>query len=301
MGAVVVLPDGRVVPERRRRVRTDDQADGRPRLVVVPEGLTEPTPVRLSVIMAAYNEERTIRRAVEDVLAVQFPCDLELIVVDDGSGDATSAELSAIDDDRLTVLRHPLNLGKGTALRTARRHATGTHIVPFDADLEYVADDLRRLIEPVIEHGYPVVIGTRHRVPVSLYASSRYALGNRMLTGLANVMFASAISDLHSCLKLVSTDLLRTMPLRQTGFGADTELIASLLKRGIHPHEVPIAYRGRTRAEGKKIGWRDAVECVMIIGRHRLGRLEAMPTTRVVLDLTSVYVRSVAEEPTGTP
>lgn len=301
MGAVVVLPDGRAILDRRRRGRAEDQADGRLQLVAVPDDLTEPKPVRLSVIMAAYNEERTIRRAVEGVLAVQFPCDLELIVVDDGSGDATSAELAAIDDDRLTVLRHPLNLGKGTALRTARRHATGTHIVPFDADLEYVADDLRRLIEPVIAHGYPVVIGTRHRVPVSLYASTRYALGNRFLTRLANVLFASAISDLHSCLKLVSTDLLRTMPLRQTGFGADTELVASLLKRGIHPHEVPIAYRGRTRAEGKKIGWRDAVECVTIIGRHRLGRLEAMPTTRVVLDLTSVYVRSVAEEPTGTP
>lgn len=242
--------------------------------------------VRLSVIMAAYNEERTVRAAAESVLAVDLPCELELIVVDDGSTDRTASELQAITDPRLRAYRHPTNLGKGTAMATGRRLATGTHIVPFDADLEYAADDLRSLVQPVIDHGCPVVLGTRNGGRPATYASFRYALGNRVLTGLANALFGADISDLHTCLKLVSADLLQTLPLRAPGFGGDTELMAAMLRRGIKPYEVPITYQGRSIEEGKKIGWKDAAECCALLVKHRVVEPQDLPQPRVVIDLT---------------
>jgi glycosyltransferase involved in cell wall biosynthesis len=244
------------------------------------------SPLKLSVIMAAFNEERTVEAVVREVLDVDMPCEFEVIVVDDGSVDGTAQIVSAIADPRLRLIRHPTNLGKGTALRTGLRHATGTHLVPFDADGEYLASDLAKVVEPVLHGGHDVVIGTRAGSPPDAYGSLRYYVGNRVLTKVADVAFHSHLSDLHSCLKLVSTDLLRTLPLGETGFGADTEIVASLLRRGIEPWEVPISYRGRSRAEGKKIGWQDAVECVNIIGRIRMAPPRRVPQTRLVLDLT---------------
>lgn len=249
----------------------------------------------LSVIMAAYNEERTIRAAVLDVLTVDYPCELELIVVDDGSSDGTLAVLSSIEDPRMRVIEHHTNLGKGTALRTGRRAATGTYLVPFDADGEYSASDLAVLMSAAIQGQHQVVIGTRNLRQRDAYAGLHFAVGNRVLTGIANMAFGASISDMHSCLKLVSMETLDSIPLRQTGFGADTELVAALLKRGLTPHEVPISYRGRTREEGKKIGWKDAVVSLAVMGRHRLASIEAVPRARVVLDLTGQEQRATDE------
>jgi len=279
-------PVARVIAGAASEPRSDESVVGVPQQRSGAHESLAASGVKLSVIMAAFNEARTIRSAVLEVLRVDMPCDFELIVIDDGSQDATAEQLASIQDHRLRVVQHHTNLGKGTAMRTGRRYATGTHVVPFDADLEYTANDLARLVAPVVTHGYPVVIGTRNSGQHTSYAAFRFAIGNRILTRVANVAFDADISDLHSCLKLVSTDLLRSLPLRETGFGADTELVAALLKRGIMPFEVPISYRGRSRAEGKKIGWRDAVECVAVIGKHRLFAAESVPTTTVVLDLT---------------
>lgn len=243
-------------------------------------------PVSLTIVMAAYNEARTIESVVRSVLNAEFPCDFELIVVDDGSSDETSQIVSQINDPRLRLIRHPTNLGKGTALRTGLRHARGSHVVPFDADGEYLAEDLARVLDPALFEGYNVVIGSRAGSPAQAYGSLRYYVGNRVLTKVADVAFHSELTDLHSCLKLVSTDLLRSLPLGEPGFGADTEIVASLLRRGIEPHEVAISYQGRSRAEGKKIGWRDAVDCLNIIGRIRLAPPPSMPRARVVIDLT---------------
>jgi dolichol-phosphate hexosyltransferase len=229
-------------------------------------------PIKLSILMCAYNEERTIARAISEVLAADYPCDMELIVVDDGSTDATQAVLARINDPRVIIHRHSGNRGKGAALLSASSIAGGTHILPFDADLEYSPDDITRLIHPVLKGRCDVVYGTRIFGFNTMYRSYRYAMGNRLLTRMANILFDAYLSDLHTCMKLIPLAMFRSLNLRESGFGLDTEVTALLLKAGIRPFEVPVSYYSRTHDEGKKINWRDAVVCMSILLRVRLLR-----------------------------
>jgi glycosyltransferase involved in cell wall biosynthesis len=226
--------------------------------------------IKLSILMSAYNEEDTIARAVNDVLQINLSCEFELIVVDDGSTDKTSRILAELNDHRLIVHRHPTNRGKGAALRSAAALATGTHILPFDADLEYLPEDIPRMLEPVLKGRCSVVYGTRLFGCNTVYQSFRYAFGNRLLTRIANILYDSNISDLHSCLKLMPLAAIKSFDLSEEGFGLDTELTALLLRHGIRPFEVPVSYYSRSRAEGKKIRPRDALTCAWILLRVRL-------------------------------
>jgi glycosyltransferase involved in cell wall biosynthesis len=228
--------------------------------------------VKLSFVMPVYNEARTVVEAVRQVLAVDYPCPIELIVVDDGSTDTTLLELTVVGDPRVRVHEHPTNLGKGAAVRSGVRLATGTHVMPFDADLEYSPEDVPRMLAPVVAGRCDVVYGTRLFGVNTVYQSYRYAMGNRFMTLVANVLFDSYLSDLHSCLKLLPRELFHSLRLRETGFGLDTEITASLLRRGIRPFEVPVSYHSRTHAEGKKISWKDGVACLQILGRVRFAR-----------------------------
>jgi hypothetical protein len=221
--------------------------------------------VKLSILMCAYNEEQRIGRAIAEILQTDYPCDVELIVVDDGSTDGTPLLLTQVDDPRVIVYRHVVNLGKGAALRSAVKLATGTHAVPFDADLEYSPADIPRMLEPILSGRSEVVYGARLFGFYTVYQSYRYAKGNRVMTQLANMIFDAGLSDLHTCLKLIPLPLLRTLPLSETGFGLDTEITALMLKLGIRPFEIPVSYYSRSQAEGKKIRWQDAVACVRIL------------------------------------
>lgn len=229
-------------------------------------------PVKLSVLMAAYNEERTITAAIDSVVGHEYPCEMELIVVDDGSSDRTPLLLSRHAHPAVITYRHPRNLGKGAALLTAGRLATGTHILPFDADLEYSPDDIPRLLEPVLQGRCDVVYGARLFGQNTVYQSYRYALGNELMTLVANVLYDAHLADLHTCLKLIPLSLFRSLPLHARGFGLDTEITACLLRLGIRPFEVPVSYYSRSHAEGKKISWQDAIDCFRILGRVRLMR-----------------------------
>ena len=225
--------------------------------------------VMLSIIMPAYNEGRTIARAIDQVLDVPYPCPIELIVVDDGSRDDTAEILDSIRDPRLVVRHHASNHGKGAALLSGIAAAQGTHIVPFDADLEYTPGDLLPLLEPVINGRADIVYGSRLFGSNTVYQSYRYAMGNKMTTLVANVLFDSYISDLHTCLKLVPAEVLRHLALSEQGFGLDTEITARLLKAGHRPFEVPVSYHSRTHAQGKHLNWRDGVACLGILFRVR--------------------------------
>lgn len=226
-------------------------------------------PVKLSILMAAYNEERTILPAVHGILQCRFPCEVELIIVDDGSADATPDLLKEIDDPRVIVHRHVKNQGKGASILTAASLATGTHIIPFDADMEYAPEDIADMLIPVIKGRCNVVYGTRLFGCNTVYQSYRYAIGNKVLTHFTNILYNSYLSDLHTCLKLIPLTMFRGLNLTETGFGLDTQVTAMLLRTGVRPFEVPVSYYSRSHEQGKKINWRDAVWCVWILLRTR--------------------------------
>jgi glycosyltransferase involved in cell wall biosynthesis len=215
-----------------------------------------PVPVKLSILMAAYNEERTIMRVVHGILSTRFPCEVELIVVDDGSVDATPDLLKEVDDPRVIVHRHVKNSGKGASIMTAASLATGTHI----ADM----------LVPVIKGRCDVVYGVRLFGCNTVYQSYRYAIGNKVMTHFANILFNSYLSDMHTCLKLIPLPMFRGLNLTETGFGLDTQVTAMMLLSGVRPFEVPVSYYSRSHEEGKKINWRDAVWCLWILIRTRL-------------------------------
>jgi glycosyltransferase involved in cell wall biosynthesis len=227
-------------------------------------------PVKLSILMAAYNEERTITKAVHGILQASFPCEVELIVVDDGSADATPDLLKEIDDPRVVIHRHVKNQGKGASIMTAASLATGTHIIPFDADMEYAPEDIADMLVPVIKGRCDVVYGVRLFGCNTVYQSYRYAIGNKVLTHFTNILYNSYLNDLHTCLKLIPLAMFRGLNLTERGFGLDTQVTAMLLRGGVRPFEVPVSYYSRSHEQGKKINWRDAVQCVWILMRTRV-------------------------------
>jgi glycosyltransferase involved in cell wall biosynthesis len=234
------------------------------------------TPVKLSILMAAYNEERTILEAVAGVLRAAYPCDVELIVVNDGSTDNTPELLAGMKDSRLRVHHHDKNRGKGASIMTAIAMATGTHMVPFDADMEYAPEDIARLLHPVLAGRCEIVYGVRLFGMNTVYQSYRYAVGNRMLTRITNVLYNSYLSDMHTCLKLMPLATMRAMKLSETGFGLDTQVTAFMLRAGLRPFEVPVSYYSRSHDQGKKIDWRDALKCVWILLRTRVKARKAI-------------------------
>jgi glycosyltransferase involved in cell wall biosynthesis len=226
----------------------------------------------LSIVMPTFNEGPTLAAAIHQVLDTPFPCPIELIVVDDGSIDNTKAILASIHDARVVIHHHAFNLGKGAAVRSGIALAVGTHVVPFDADLEYAPQDLVALLEPVIAGRTDIVYGPRLFGTNTVYQSYRYAMGNKFSTFMTNVLFDSYISDLHTCLKLLPLPLARELQLRERGFGFDTELTAELLRLGYRPFEVPVSYLSRTRSQGKKLDWKDGLSCMGILLRVRSRR-----------------------------
>jgi glycosyltransferase involved in cell wall biosynthesis len=231
--------------------------------------------VKLTIVMPVYNEEARVGSAVKQVLEVDFPCDYELVIVDDGSTDATPAILGSLDDPRVRIMRQR-NQGKGAAVRAGAAQARGESLVILDADLEYDPRDIPRLLEPVLSGRTQVVFGSRQFGSHTAF-SFWYVMGNKFVTTFANVVFNCYISDLETCYKLMPTALYRDLGVKSKGFGMEAEVTGKLLRRGIRPFEVPISYQARSRAEGKKITWVDGVEALWIILRERFRRPPTSP------------------------
>lgn len=241
------------------------------------ECATKLAAMRLSVLIPAYQEERTIRELLDRVLAIDIESvgwDKEVIVCDDGSTDGTAelvAEVAA-RDPRVRLVRHPQNRGKGAAIRTALEAATGDYCLIQDADLEYQPEDYPRLLDAAAA-GSDVVYGSRF-----LTASHPQGmalpnwLANRILTATANVLYDLGITDEATCLKVFKTDLLRSLELRCEGFEFCPEVTAKLGRRGVAISEVPVAYTARSGEQGKKVRWTDGFEAMWVLLRHRLGR-----------------------------
>nr|WP_131767770.1 glycosyltransferase family 2 protein [Candidatus Protofrankia californiensis] len=227
--------------------------------------------MKLSILMPVFNEEATLASAVKRVLDVGYRSEIELVVVNDGSTDGTRSILDALDDPRVVVVHQPVNRGKGAAVRTASDLATGDYLVICDADLEYAPEEIPALLEPVLAGEAEVVFGSRTFSGNTAF-SFWYVVGNKLVTLAANVLFNSYISDLETCFKLLPVSLYRELDVRSAGFGMEAEVTAKLLARGIRPFEVPISYKARTRAQGKKLTWWDGVEALWILGSVRARR-----------------------------
>jgi glycosyltransferase involved in cell wall biosynthesis len=228
------------------------------------------TPDRcLSVIVPCFDEESTVARVVERILAERFV--LEVVVVDDGSSDGTAAALASITDPRVSVIRHPVNRGKGAALRTGFARARGPFVAVHDADLEYDPKDLAKLLEPLLADQADVVYGSRfsasHARRVLYFWHS---VGNRMLTLYSNMLTDLNLSDMGTGCKVFRRDVLDRITIEEDGFGVEPEITAKVAALGCRIFEVGISYHGRSYAEGKKIGWKDGVRAIGAITRYSL-------------------------------
>jgi glycosyltransferase involved in cell wall biosynthesis len=225
----------------------------------------------LSILMPVFNERATVERAIEDALGAELPVERrELVLVDDGSTDGTRellAERKLPENVRLVLHEH--NRGKGAAIRTALDHATGEFAAILDADLEYQASDLGPVIAPLLSGEASVVFGTRAWASHTAY-SFWYVVGNKVVTLAANVLYNCFISDVMTCHKAMRTELFRSLPLRERGFAIEPEIAARVLRAGERIYEVPIAYRARTRAQGKKLTALDGLRVLRTLVRCRI-------------------------------
>ncbi len=225
--------------------------------------------MKLSVLVPVYNEAATVSAAIARILAVEYPCEVEVVIVNDGSTDTTRELLDAVDDPRVRVLHQPANKGKGAAIRVASTSATGDYFIICDADLEYAPEEIPSLLVPVLSGEATVVYGTRSFGSHTAY-SFWYVLGNKAVTMATNVLFDCWLSDIETCFKLIPAEVYRSLDIRSAGFGMEAEVTAKLLNTGVRPFEVPISYRARSREEGKKLTWRDGVEALWILSRERV-------------------------------
>ena len=229
--------------------------------------------MRLSIIIPVFNERATILAVLDSVLALEL--DTEVIVVDDGSTDGTRealVERTARDDLGISLVLHEVNRGKGAALRSGIARATGDYVVVQDADLEYDPADLHKLLAVASEHDAAAVYGSRLLAGLPATMSIRHRVGNRLLTGLTNLLYGTSLSDMETCYKLIARDLLNEIDLVCNRFDIEPEITAKLLIRGVRIREAPISYTGRTFGEGKKISWTDFVAAVWTLARLRLAR-----------------------------
>jgi glycosyltransferase involved in cell wall biosynthesis len=225
----------------------------------------------LSILMPVFNERATVADAIAQVLeANPREGDFELVVVDDGSTDGTGEILHGGSwPQNVSLLTHPVNRGKGAAIATALERASGRWTVIMDADLEYQPRDLDALVEPLASGEAEVVFGARGFQAHSAH-SFWYVVGNKGVTFAANLLYNSWLSDIMTCHKAMSTDLFRSLGLRESGFGVEPEIAARLLRRGVRIYEVPVVYRARSREQGKKLTVADGFRVLRTLVRCRL-------------------------------
>jgi glycosyltransferase involved in cell wall biosynthesis len=225
----------------------------------------------LSILMPVYNERATVAEAIERALAAELPVESrQLVVVDDGSTDGTRELLLGREwPAEVDIHLRYRNGGKGAAVRTAIEHATGRWAAILDADLEYDATDIGRLLEPLQAGDAEVVYGVRGFDSRSAF-SFWYVVGNKAVTMVANVIFNSWLADIMTCHKAMATDVWRSLDLRARGFELEGEITARVLASGRRIYEVPITYRARGREEGKKLTGLDALRVVRTLARERL-------------------------------
>jgi glycosyltransferase involved in cell wall biosynthesis len=223
---------------------------------------------KLTVIIPVYNEERTLAEIVRRVQAAPFPLEKEILIVNDCSTDGTAAILDRLAGGEIRVFHHPMNCGKGAAIRTAQAHVTGDLVVVQDADLEYYPEEYAMLAAPILDGRADVTYGTRFLGAHRVFLYWHY-VGNQFLTWVTNVLYNTMLSDMETCFKMCRAEIFTSLRLRANRFGFEPEFTAKIFKRGLKVYEVPISYNGRGYEEGKKITWRDGIAALWFLLKFR--------------------------------
>ena len=226
----------------------------------------------LSIIVPVYNESATIGAVIDRMLTIELPIDREIIVVNDGSTDGTRDVLDGVvpGRERLSVVHLPANRGKGHAVRVGLAKTRGTITAIQDADLELDPAQLKDLVQPILDGHADAVYGSRFLQP-SFKVPFITRVGNRTLTWMTNVLFGQSLTDMETCYKIIRGDLARSLDLKADRFDIEPEITVALLRRGHKIVELPVTFSPRSRAAGKKMRWRDGIEAIRMLWRHRRG------------------------------
>jgi len=223
--------------------------------------------MKLSIVVPVYNEIKTLRALLDKVGKVKVG--KEIILVDDGSSDGSRELLKELsqEDRSLKVIFHKQNQGKGAALRTGFKHATGDYVIVQDADLEYDPNDYLKLIRG-LKGPNTVIYGSRFMGKYDKMTSLHY-FGNRFLTIVTNLLFGVSLTDMETCYKLIPVSLVRRINIESNRFNFEPEITAKILKAGYKIVEVPISYAGRSFSEGKKITWKDGFSALRTLVKYK--------------------------------
>ena len=221
--------------------------------------------MKISIIIPVFNEEKTIAQIIRQINNV-VGFHKEIIVVDDASVDGTSQKLQEFKG--IKIIRHPNNLGKGSAIKTGINSASGDYILVQDADLEYDPQDVLSMIKPIIQGKAEVVYGSRFTGPRRNMFFWHW-MGNQLLTLVTNILYNTTLSDMETCYKLIPLKLIKSLDLKAKRFEFEPEVTAKILKRNIRIWEVPISYAGREYDEGKKITWRDGIPALWTLIKYK--------------------------------
>jgi glycosyltransferase involved in cell wall biosynthesis len=224
----------------------------------------------LSIVVPVFNEESTVGAVIARLLSVDLPVAREILVVNDGSTDGTRAVLDALPaaGETLRIVHAPVNGGKGRAIRTGFEQARGTIVAIQDADLELDPAELGKLVAPILAHESIAVYGSRF-LRGSQGAPLKTVIANRFLTGLTNVLYGSSLTDMETCYKIMRAEVARDLDLECNRFDIEPEITAKLLRAGHRIVERPVRFEPRSRAQGKKIGWRDGLQAIAVLFRYR--------------------------------
>ncbi len=234
--------------------------------------------MKLSIIIPVYNEEKTILKIIEKVKRVNFPVKREIVIVDDGSTDATASRIKNLElrIKNLKIIHHLKNQGKGAAVKTGIKNSTGDYIIIQDADLEYNPNQIKDLLKPVLQKKAKVVYGTRIKRLPNLTGEERtlqfliHYLGNRFLSLVTSVLYGQWITDMETCYKLFPKNALNGIKLNAKGFEFEPEITAKFLKNGFKIFEVPISANPRGYDEGKKINTiKDGSKALLYLFKYR--------------------------------